>query len=256
MIDLKTPEEIKSMRKGGKILAEVLFEVLAHAKPGVTEIELEKMADRLISEKGGEAAFKKVPGYSWATCISTNDVVVHGIPGNYKLKEGDVLGIDCGVYFNGLYTDMSHSIRVTSRKKKKEDEIDTFLKTGEKALKAGIAQAVSGNRVGHISKAIQDIVEKEAGYSVVRSLIGHGVGKELHEEPEVPGYLTGKIEKTPVLKPGMTIAIEVIYNIGESEVSFGNNDGWTIVTSDGSLSGLYERTVLITDKTPEILTKE
>lgn len=252
MIDIKTPQEIESMRKGGRILADVLFETLAHAKAGVTEIELDELADRLILEKGGEAAFKKVPGYRNATCMSTNDVVVHGIPSNYKLKEGDIVGIDCGVYFEGLYTDMSNSVIVGSNQEK--NEADKFLAVGKEALNAGIKAAVKGNRVGHISKVIQDIVEKENGYSIVRSLIGHGVGKELHEEPEVPGYLIGKIEKTPLLEPGMTIAVEVIYNMGSRDVSFANNDGWTIVTSDGQLSGLYERTILITRESPEVLT--
>ena len=252
MIDFKTPEELKKMRKGGKILAQVLQETLLNAKPGITEIELETIADRLIMEKGGEAAFKKVPGYKWATCISTNDVVVHGIPSDYKLKDGDIIGIDCGVYLDGYYTDMSDSLRVGG---KKGDETDKFLETGKKALLAGISQAKPGNKIGHISKAIQDIVEKEGGYSVVRSLIGHGVGKTLHEDPEVPGYLKGKIENTPELKPGMTIAIEVIYNMGKYEVSFANHDGWTIVTSDGTISGLYERTVAITKSGNEILTR-
>ncbi len=251
MIDIKKPEELEKMKKGGKILADVLSEVLDNAKPGVTERELDEMADRLILEKGGEVAFKKVPGYKHATCVSTNNVVVHGIPTNYKLKRGDVIGLDCGVYYKGYYTDMSNSIRVGGSV---GDGVDKFLDTGKRALKAGISQAVAGNRIGHISKAIQDIVEEEGGYSVVRSLIGHGVGKTLHEDPEVPGYLSKKIESTPLLKTGMTIAIEVIYNMGEYEVSFANNDGWTIVTSDGTLSGLYERTVAINGKTPEILT--
>ena len=252
MIDIKTPEEIKKMRKGGKILAEVLYEVLSYAKPGVTEMELEEMADRLIVEKGGEAAFKKVPGYKYATCISTNDVVVHGIPTKYKLKDGDVIGIDCGVFLDGFYTDMSHSVRVGGIR---DDEIDKFLEVGETALNEAIKIAKPGNRIGDISKIIQDMIEIEAGYSVVRSLIGHGVGRELHEDPEVPGYLNKKIGKTPELKPGMTIAIETIYNMGEPDVSFANNDGWTIVTSDASISGLYERTIAITEKGNEILTR-
>ncbi len=251
MIDIKSKVEIESMKKGGKILSDVLFEVLDSARPGVTEKELEEMADRLIVEKGGEPAFKKVPGYLHATCISTNNVVVHGIPSDYKLKDGDVIGIDCGVYYDGLYTDMSHSVRVGGSR---NDEVDEFLSVGEKALSEAIKIAQGGNRIGHISKTIQDIVEKEAGYSIVRSLIGHGVGKELHEDPEVPGYLHGKIEKTPILEPGMTIAIEIIYNMGGYEVSYANNDGWTIVTSDGALSGLYERTVVITQKEPFVLT--
>lgn len=258
MIDIKTPKEIEVMKIGGKILADTLFEVLGKVRPGITEIEVDAMADRLISEKGGEAAFKKVKGYHHATCISTNNVVVHGIPTDYKLKEGDVLGVDCGVFYKGFYTDMSETIRVSANGKwqianGKGDEVDKFLKTGKRALEAGIEAAVGGNRIGSISKTIQDIVEG-GGYSVVRSLIGHGVGKQLHEDPEVPGYLNKKIEKTPLLKPGMTIAVEVIYNMGGFEVSYINKDGWTIATSDGLLSGLFERTIAITNKKPLILT--
>lgn len=259
MIHYKTEQEIEAMRKGGKILSEVLWEVMDFTKPGVTELEIEALADKLITEKGGEAAFKKVRGYKYATCISTNNVVVHGIPSDYKLKEGDIIGVDCGVFYEGFNTDMSETIRVSSNKNgfgsKKNDEIDQFLVVGKRALNEAVKVAVPGNRIGHISKTIQDIVEKEAGYGIVRTLIGHGVGKKLHEEPEVPGYLDKKIEKTPLLKEGMTIAIEVIYNMGDPSVSFYNKDGWTIGTSDGSLSGLFERSVVITGNGVEILTK-
>lgn len=251
MIDLKTPEEIEIMRKGGKILAEVLREVLENVRPGVTELELDALADRLIQEKGGEPAFKRVKGYKYATCISTNNVVVHGIPSDRKLKTGDVIGIDCGVFYKGLNTDMSETRRVSAQA---SDEVDKFLTIGKRALEEAILVAIPGNRIGHISKTIQDIVEKEGGYSVVRALIGHGVGKNLHEDPEVPGYLVKKIEKTPILKEGMTIAVEVIYNMGGYGVSYSNNDGWTIITSDGSISGLYERTIAITKSGPLILT--
>lgn len=257
-MNYKTKEEIEIMRHGGKILSEVLWEVMDYIKPGVTEIEIDALADRLISEKGGEAGFKKVRGYKYATCISTNNVVVHGIPSDYRLKEGDVIGVDCGVLYKGFNTDMSESKMVGGSEKTKKspeaDEIDRFLETGKKALNEAIKVATPGNRIGNISKTIQDIVEKEGGYSIVRSLIGHGVGKKLHEEPEVPGFLDKKIEKTPQLREGMTIAIEVIYNMGDPEVSFYNKDGWTIGTSDGSLSGLFERTVAITKNGSEILT--
>lgn len=258
MIRYKNEDEIKKMKKSGKMLSEVLWEVIGHVKPGVTEMELEELAARLISEKGGEAAFKRVDGYKFATCISTNNVVVHGIPTDYKLKDGDIIGVDCGVLIDGFNSDMAETVRVTSSKSKKntteENEIDRFLENGKKALNEAIKVAVVGNHIGHISKRIQDIVEKEGGYSVVRSLIGHGVGRELHEDPEVPGYLNKKIEKTPELRPGMTIAIEVIYNMGEPDVSFYGDDGWTIGSSDGSLSGLFERSILITEKGPEFLT--
>ena len=266
MIDLKTEEEIGLMRTGGKILAGVLKEVLDRAKPGVSELELDQLAEKLILEKGGEPGFKKVDGYKHTICISTNDVVVHGIPTEYKLKEGDVVGIDCGVYYKGFYTDAAHTVRVQSSplrqgfegqaklKTQNYDKIDKFLETGEKAMWEGIKAAKTGNRIGHISKAIQDIVEGQ-GYSVVRSLIGHGVGKQLHEEPEIPGFLDEPIDKTPKLDIGMTIAIEVIYNMGKSEVSYSNGDGWTIESKDGSVSGLFERTIAITDKGTIVLTQ-
>jgi len=258
MIIIKTSEEIEIMRAGGKILAEVLFEVLSHAKAGVSEMELDQLAEKLILEKGGEPGFKKVKGYKHAICISTNDVVVHGVPTDYTLKEGDTVGIDCGVYYRGFYTDMAQTLRVKNQKSKIKnqnyDAVDKFLQTGEKAMWEGIRAAKVGQRVGDISKAIQTIVEGQ-GYSVVRSLIGHGVGKKLHEDPEVPGFLGVPIFQTPLLKEGMTIAIEAIYNMGKSDVVYSNGDGWTIKSKDGSLSGLFERTIAITKNGPLILTK-
>ena len=261
MIKTKTPKEIEKMHHGGKILAEVLFETLSHVKPGVSELELDKIAEELIIEKGGRPGFKRVEGYKHAICVSVNDVVVHGIPTNYKIKEGDIVGIDCGVYYGGLNTDMAETIYVKSpasqrgkqKSKVKSSEIEKFLETGKRALEEGIKQAKAGNRVGHISQAIQNIVEGN-GYSVVESLVGHGVGEDLHEDPEVPGFLIDKIDKTPLLKPGMTIAVEVIYNMGKKDVVYSGADGWTIKTEDGSLSGLYERTVAITKKGPVVLT--
>ena len=194
MIKIKTKEEIEIMAKSGKILAETLFTVLKEVKPGVSELEIDALAEKLIREKGGEAGFQKVPGYIHTTCISTNDVVVHGIPKNYRFQEGDVVGVDCGVFYKGFHTDMAETIRVRSSASQiKKDEIDKFLSIGKKALEAGINQAKAGNHIGDISKAIQDIVEVQNGYSVVRSLVGHGVGRELHEDPEVPGYLMDQI---------------------------------------------------------------
>jgi methionyl aminopeptidase len=251
MIKIKTPQELKIMQTGGQMLAETLREVCAHVQPGVSELELDALADKLIKEKGGEPGFKRVEGYHNATCISTNEVVVHGIPSSRVLKKGDIIGIDCGVFYKGFHTDMSETVRVGSSK---PDAIDKFLKVGKQALEAGIQQAKLGNHVGDISKAIQDIVEVQNGYSVVRSLVGHGVGKELHEDPEVPGYLHGKIEKTPELKEGMVIAVEVIYNMGGPDLTFANNDGWTLKTKDGSLAGLFERTLAIAQDGPLIIT--
>ena len=257
MIRIKTPDEIKIMQTGGRMLSETLKEVCANVRPGISELELDALADKLIKEKGGQPGFKKVEGYHHATCISTNEVVVHGIPSPRVLKEGDIIGIDCGVFYQGFHTDMSETLRVRSKNQElsiKNDEVDKFLKVGRQALEAGIAKAKAGNHVGDISKAIQDIVELRNGYSVVRSLVGHGVGKELHEDPEVPGYLQGKIEKTPELKEGMVIAIEVIYNMGGPDLAFANNDGWTLKTKDNSLAGLFERTIAITKSGPLVLT--
>ncbi len=249
-MDDKTRRKVEIMRRAGKMLGEVLFGTLQAVKPGVTEIELDRLAERLILEKGGEVSFKKVDGYQYTICVSTNDVVVHGIPKDRELKEGDIIGIDCGVYLEGFHTDMAETIVVGATN---DESIKQFLRVGKKSMFDGIRQATTGHRVGHISRAMQETMET-GGYSVVRSLVGHGVGKELHEEPEIPGYLEREIRKTPVLVPGMTIAIESIYNMGGSGVKYDGSDDWTIVTEDGSLAGLFERTILVTEDGPELLT--
>jgi methionyl aminopeptidase len=253
MIDYKTPEEIKIMQHGGHILATVLGEVMDAIEPGISELELDALAEKKIRALGGEPGFMKVKGYHHSTCFSTNDVVVHGIPSEYKVQPGDVVGIDCGVFYKGFHTDMSETRRV-KRKEEKTDAVDDFIAIGKKALYEAVKVAVIGNRIGHISQTIQRIVEKEAGYSVVRSLIGHGVGRELHEAPEVPGYLVGNINRTPALKNGMTIAVEVIYNMGTPDVVL-DRDHWTIRTRDGELAGLFERTIAITEEGPLMITQ-
>ena len=194
----------------------------------------------------------KVPGYKHTVCTATNEIIVHGIPGPYALKKGDVICIDCGVYLDGFHTDMADTV-VVGGPEEASKEVQEFLATGKKALEAGIKAARGGNRVGHISQAIQAIVEGK-GYSVVRTLVGHGVGRELHEEPEVPGYLAMKLERTPILRPGMTIAVEVIYAMGGSDVVYANSDGWTIKTADDSLSAVFERSIVITEGDPIVLT--
>lgn len=249
--NIKTPEEIKIMARAGKILGEVLEETLKAVKPGVKEIELDALAEKLILEKGGSPGFKKVEGYFHTICVATNDVVVHGIPRERVLKDGDIIAIDCGVYLDGFHSDMAETVVVGKTHDKK---IYTFLDSGKRAMYAGITKARPGNCVGDISKAIQDIVEKEGGYSVTRSLVGHGVGRDLHEDPQIPGYLNGDIKRTPKLEVGMTIAVEVIYNMGKKEVEYEGSDDWTIVTKDGSLSAVFERTIVITDHGPELLT--
>ena len=244
-------DKIKKMTHAGKILGEVLEKVCQSVKPGITEIELDELAEKLIVEKGGEPGFKKVPGYKHTICVSTNDVVVHGIPKKRVLKEGDIIGIDCGVYYEGYHTDMAETVVVGQTE---DNDVLDFLRIGKESLFNAIKEAKPHSRVGSISKAMQEGVEGK-GYSIVRTLVGHGVGKELHEEPEIPGYLYGKIERTPLLKVGMTIAVEVIYNMGEKEVVYDGTDDWTIATSDGSLSGLFERSLLITESGPKLLTR-
>ena len=260
MIDIKNKKEISLMQEGGKILARVLRELLQNIKPGVSELKIDQLAEKLIKKAGAESGFKKVPGYNYSICVSTNDVVVHGVPTDYKFKEGDIVGIDCGIFYKGFHTDMAQTLRVSTINNQQSasnenDEIDKFLETGKKALNAGIRQAKEGNRVGHISKAIQDIVEKQNGYSVVRSLIGHGVGRELHEEPEVPGFLDKAVSKTPLLKEGMTIAIEAIYAMGSGEVNYDHPDGWTVATRDHSRAAVFEHTLAIGAARPVVLTK-
>lgn len=255
MINIKTPAELDIMKKGGMILSEVVWELMGNIKPGVSELEIDALAEKLIRKKGGEPGFKKVKGYKHTICACTNEIVVHGIPSDYRFKEGDVVCIDCGVFYKGYHTDMAETVIVGSKTGTINNANKRFLEIGKKALEAGIKQAVAGNRIGHISKDIQDIVEKEGGYSIVRSLIGHGVGKNLHEEPDVPGFLDIPLHKTPKLIAGMTIAVEVIYNMGKADVVYAGTDDWTIKTADGSLSAVFERTIAVTQNNPLVLTR-
>lgn len=259
MIQIYSPEEIEKIKAGGKITAAVLAEVLEKVAAGMTTKWLDEFAHAQIKERGGEASFKMEKGYSFATCMNVNEMVVHGVPTEEELKEGDRLGVDLGVYYQGYHTDASWSIQVKSRKLKAKSSYNDdakpkiFLETGERALKEAIRKCVAGNYIGEISRAIQETVEA-GGYSCVKQLVGHGVGRKLHEDPEIPGYLRGKVENTPEIKVGMVLAIEVIYNLGKSGVVYGSDDGWTIVTRDGLLSGLFEHTVAVTAKGTDVVT--
>lgn len=268
MIEIKSEEEIEIMAQGGKILATVLERVLAKAAPGITTLELDKDAESLILAAEGVPSFKGEKHYGFATCMNINDMVVHGVPMEYKLREGDILGVDLGVQYKGLHTDGSWTIEVRSEnfakreisaggtklKVKSPNQNSKFLETGKKALERAIQECRVEKRIGHISKAIQDTIEG-AGYSCVKQLVGHGVGRILHEDPEIPCFLRGKIENTPEIKPGMVLAVEVIYNMGKSAIVYQNNDGWTIVTRDGRPSGLFEHTIAVTETGPRVLTK-
>ena len=243
----KTKEELAVMREGGQKLGRILQTLLEIASSGKSLVEIDARADELIGEAGGTASFKTVRGYKWATCLCVNDVVVHGVPTEYKLKKGDVLTIDIGMQYQGLHTD-------TAWTKIVDDQNDEFLRVGEASLWKAIDQAKRGNYVGHVSRAIEDSIVG-AGYSIVKSLVGHGVGKTLHEDPQIPGFLRGSIEETPRLEAGMTIAIEVIYAAGSGQVTYDHPDGWTVATKDHSLSAVFEHTIAIGAAGPAVLTK-
>lgn len=237
--------ELDLMKRSGEIAGAALKKAIESIKVGISEIEVDKIAEKEIYKLGGDLSYKTVPGYKYATCITVNDEVVHGIPTDRKFQEGDVVSIDLAVMYKGWHTDCAWSVVVGEDEKK-----NNFLKVGESALWDGISKATFGNRVGDISEAIQTKIE-DAGFNVVRSLVGHGVGRSLHEDPEVPGF--GKKGTGPLLKIGQTIAIEVIYAMGGFEVVL-SSDGWTFSTADKSLGGLFEMTVAVGKEKAEVLT--
>lgn len=249
MIKIKNSYEIEIMKQGGKILTDVLHLVFGKLEIGVTLSELDKLAEEEILKRGAFPSFKKVKGYNWTICACINDVVVHGIPNSYKIRQGDVVGIDCGVFYQGFHTDAAWTKKVqpfASSQGKNSIEIDRFLKVGEDTLKEALKQVKVGNYIYDISRAIQENIES-AGYSVVRSLVGHGVGRELHEDPEVPAVVTAPRMKTPQIIDGNVLAVEIIYNMGNPDVVLMERDGWTIKTKDGKISGLFEATVAATN---------
>lgn len=247
MIIIKTPGEIEKMAKACKIVAEILEDLKAFVKPGITTKEIEMFAEEKITSKGGIPAFKGYRGYPASICTSVNNQIIHGIPSHVRLNEGDVLSIDLGVYRDGFYGDGAVTIPVgeLSPLAKK------LLKVTEEALYKGIDKATPRNRVSDISSAIQNYVEAN-GFSVVKAFVGHGIGMSLHEEPQVPNF--GISGQGPRLKEGMTLAIEPMVNTGGYEVNI-LDDGWTAVTLDGGLSAHFEHTIAITDGDARILTK-
>ncbi|WP_282037040.1 type I methionyl aminopeptidase [Saccharicrinis aurantiacus] len=245
MIYLKTDEEIEFLRESNSIVAKALAEVARLIKPGVTSLELDKVAEEYIRDNGGIPGFLNYQGFPNTLCTSLNENVVHGIPNNTPLKEGDIISVDCGVLKNGYYGDSAYTFGV--------GEINSTLKkllfTTKEALYKGIEEAVVGNRLGDIGFAIQDHAEAR-GYSVVREMVGHGIGKDLHEAPEVPNY--GKRGAGPMLKEGMVIAIEPMINLGKRNI-VQENDGWTIRTIDKKASAHYEHSVAVRKNGADIL---
>lgn len=252
MIHLKSWEEIKAMQEGGAILRKTVETLIPWIKAGITTEDVDNEAARLIKENGGDISFNKVPGYSWATCLCVNEQIVHTPPNKYKLKDGDVLTVDIGVFHKGMHTDYADTI-VIGGEDKTDEATRKFLKVGREALDRAIEHARVGGYIGEISHSIeQDIYGN--GYHILSELTGHGVGKDLHEAPYVPGYLDRPIEKTYKIKSGLVIAVEVIYSVGTEDIAHEKGDDWSIVTSDGSLSACFEKTIALFDKKRFILT--
>jgi len=242
----KAPAEIERMARAGAVVADTLALIGERARPGVSTQQLDDLADEYIRSRGGVPTFKGYRGYPASICTSPNDMVVHGIPGLYELGEGDVLSVDVGVTLDGFVADSAYTFPIGEV----SPEAERLLEGCQAALAAGIEQCRVGNRLSDISHAIQRVTE-EHGYSVVRSLVGHGVGRSMHEEPQIPNF--GEPGRGPLLSEGMTFAIEPMINAGGAEVVL-HDDEWSISTADSSLSAHFEHTVAITGERPRILT--
>ena len=247
MIHYRTPAEIELIRKSALLVGEAIASTCALIKPGITTMQLNAQVENFIIQQGAVPSFKNYKSYPYATCISVNDAVVHGFPTDQPLKEGDVVSIDAGVYLNGYHGDSAYTFLL---KGNTSDDIKKLLSVTKKSLYLGIEKAVHGNRVGDIAFAVQHYTEKENGYGVVRELVGHGIGRNLHEDPQVPNF--GKRGTGSKMREGMVIAIEPMINLGTKDV-FHDKDGWTIRTSDHQPSAHYEHTVAVQKNKADIL---
>jgi methionyl aminopeptidase len=248
MIIRKSAQEIEGMARAGELVADTIALVGEHIEPGITTAELDRIADAFIREHGGVPTSMGYRGFPAATCISPNSMVVHGIPGSHRVEEGDLISVDVGITLDGLIADSAYTFGVGEI----TDEARRLLEVCQDARDAGIEQARVGNHVGDISHAVQVVVES-AEFAVVRSLVGHGVGRSYHEDPQVPNF--GDPGRGPLLQPGMTIAIEPMITTGSPEV-FIHADEWSISTVDGSLAAHFEHTVAVTEQGPRILTRK
>jgi len=244
MVIIKSDEEIGTMRECGKVLAAILDKLRAEIRPGIKTAQLDMIMAEEIEKREVISSFKNYRGFPANLCVSVNDEIVHGIPGERILQEGDIVSLDAGVKLNGFHTDAAITLGVGRISKEARD----LIAVTEDSLKSGIAQAISGARVGDISYAIQHYVEAK-GFSVVREYTGHGVGRDLHEEPPIPNFVAGK---GPVLRKGMTLAIEPMVNAGDWHTKLAANQ-WTVLTADGSLSAHFEHTIAITYNEAEVL---
>lgn len=248
MIRLKNQDELEIMREAGRILARVLRQSGEMVAPGVTPLAIDKFIHDEIIAAGGKPSFLRYRNFPNSACLSVNEVVVHGIPNDVPLKEGDLIGIDLGVYYHDFHADAAWTFAAGTAK----PELVKLMEVSEASLHAGIRAAKPGNKVGDISKAVEDTI-RPFRYGIVQELVGHGIGRDLHEEPSVPNFTTRSAG--PALKPGMTICIEPMINLGTHKVKTAA-DGWSIITADRKPSVHFEHTVAITEKGPWILTEE
>ena len=247
MIVRKTPAEIETMARAGAVVASTLDLMRSQARVGVTLAELDRLAEEHIRSHGGVPTFKGYRGFPGSICASPNDMVVHGIPGSYALEDGDLLSVDVGVTLDGYVADSATTVAVGQA----PEQALELIGVCEQSLLAAIAQCRAGNRLGDISHAVQEVVEAE-GFGVVRALVGHGVGRDMHEDPQIPNY--GPAGRGPKLAPGMVFAIEPMITAGDWQVRSGD-DGWAIYTTDGSLAAHCEHTVAVTENGPRVLTQ-
>jgi methionyl aminopeptidase len=248
MIALKTPSQIELMKEGGAILKSVVDELTPLIKAGITTREIDKEAEKLLQFKGAKPSFKTVKGYSWSTCLPINHQAVHTPPSDVKLQNGDILTIDIGALYKGFHTDYAITVPIG----KTTPEVASFLKAGKQTLDEAIALIKEGVYLGEIGEFIYNNITNY-GYSIMKDLSGHGIGKELHEDPYVLNYLSKPIDKTYRVKKGLTIAVEIIYSMGAGEMAY-ESVPWSIITKDSSLCACFEKSIAISDKNTFILT--
>ncbi|WP_032120418.1 type I methionyl aminopeptidase [Clostridium amazonitimonense] len=246
MVIIKNSQQIEYMRQAGKVVGETLLKLEEVIKPGITTAEIDRIAEEFITKQGAKPSFKGYGGFPASICASINEEVVHGIPGNRVLNEGDIISVDCGAVLNGYQGDAARTIPVG----KVSEEAMKLIEVTKESFFKGVEKAIVGNKLTDISHAVQQYAEA-AGFSIVRDYVGHGIGRDMHEDPEVPNF--GRPGRGPKLVSGMVLAIEPMINIGDFKVVT-KPDGWTVVTVDGSLSAHYENTVAILTDGPEILT--
>lgn len=247
MISIKTEQELERMRQAGRIVAEALAGLVERVRPGVTTASLDAWAERLIRQRGSVPSFKGYHGFPASVCISVDEEVVHGIPGRRRLREGQIVSLDVGVIFEGYQADAAVTVGVGKISSVAAD----LLQVTQEALKAGIAAARAGRRLGDVSHAIQVAAESK-GYGVIREYVGHGIGREMHEEPQIPNF--GPPGRGPLLRQGMTLALEPMVTMGDYQTRV-LDDMWTVVTADGGLSAHFEHTIVVTEGEAEILTR-